>query len=197
MAQKVLLHACCAVCAGYPSQLLKELGYELEILFYNPNIYPLEEYERRKNELIRFCEKEDIILTIIEDDSSVYYNCIKGLESEPEKGSRCEKCFELRLEKTALLAIKHDADFFSTTLSVSPHKNFQQIKKVATALSQKYNISYLEMDFKKQDGFKKTNAIAKEYDFYRQDYCGCEFSIRKNTPQLNCNLACKQKSNLV
>ncbi len=181
MVQKVVLHACCAVCAGYPSKLLKELGYEVEILFYNPNIFPVEEYERRKNELIRFCEKENIVLTIIEDDSFIYYNCIEGLENEPEKGSRCEKCFELRLDKTALFSLSRGADYFSTTLSVSPHKSFNQIKNVANHIAQKYNIPYLEMDFKKQDGFKKTNAIAKEYDFYRQDYCGCKFSIRKNT----------------
>lgn len=177
--QKVFLHACCAVCAGYPSRFLKDLGYDVEMLFYNPNIFPLEEYTRRKNELIRFCKNENIVLTVLEDDSSVYYNYVSGLENEPEKGSRCEKCFNLRLDKTALLAKEHKADFFCTTLSVSPHKNFNQIKTIAQQVSQKYGIPYLEMDFKKKNGFKITNEIAKEYDFYRQDYCGCEFSIRK------------------
>ena len=177
--EKVVLHACCAVCAGYPSRLLKDLGYEVEILFYNPNISPLEEYDRRKNELIRFCENENIPLTIIDEDNSIYYNYVVGLEKEPEKGARCEKCFELRLDKTALLAKEKDAVFFCTTLSISPHKNFNQIKTVAQKISQKHNIQYLEMDFKKKNGFKLTNDIAKDYNFYRQDYCGCEFSIRK------------------
>ena len=160
--QKVILHACCAVCAGYPSRLLKELGYEVEILFYNPNIYPQIEYERRKLELVRFCEKEQIGLEIIDDESETFYSYINGFENEPEKGSRCEKCFELRLEKTASFAQDCGFDFFSTTLSVSPHKSFNQIKTVAQKVSQKYNIPYLEMDFKKQDGFKKTNAIIKD-----------------------------------
>lgn len=177
--KKVILHACCAVCAGYPSRLLKDLGYEIEILFYNPNIYPITEYERRKAELVKFCEKENIKLKIIEDTPSVYYSYIKGLENEPEKGSRCEKCFHLRLEKTVQYAIKQNANYFCTTLSVSPHKNFTQIKTVAQKLEEEYKIPYIEMDFKKKNGFKLTNEIAKEYNFYRQDYCGCEFSIRK------------------
>ncbi len=179
MKPKVLLHACCAICAGYPTQLLTELGYKIEILFYNPNIYPKDEYNRRKTELERFCKVKNIPLYIIEDDNSVYYNYIAGLENEPEKGFRCEKCFELRLEKTAIQAIKTNANFFCTTLSVSPHKNFNQIKTVTQRVSQKHNIPYLEMDFKKKNGFKLTNEIAREYDFYRQDYCGCEYSIRK------------------
>lgn len=184
MNKKVILHACCAVCAGYPTQLLKELGYDIEILFYNPNIYPQTEYSRRKSELIRFCDTKNIPLHIIEGDNSTYYKYIKGLENEPEKGARCEKCFELRLDKTALLATEKKADFFCTTLSVSPHKNFNQIKNTANHIAEKYNIPYLEIDFKKKNGFKLTNEIAKEFNFYRQNYCGCEFSMRR----LNNNL---------
>ena len=159
MGKKVILHACCAVCAGYPSRMLKDLGYDIEILFYNPNIFPVEEYERRKKELLRFCDKENIVLVIKEDENIVYYDYVKGLESEPEKGSRCERCFELRLDKTANYALEQNANYFCTTLSVSPHKSFKQIKGVAERISQKYNIPYLEMDFKKQDGFKKTNIL--------------------------------------
>lgn len=177
--KKVVLHACCAVCAGYPSRLLRELGYEVEILYYNPNIFPKEEYERRKNELVRFCKNEKIPLKIIDEEISVYYSYVNGLDAEPEKGRRCEKCFELRLDKTADYALNQKADYFCTTLSVSPHKSFNQIKDVAYRIQEKYGIAYLEFDFKKKNGFKLTNEIAKEYEFYRQDYCGCEFSIRK------------------
>ena len=177
--KKVALHACCAVCLGHPHKLLNELGYEVEVIFYNPNIYPTKEYEQRKSEVIRFCNDTNTELTIIEDNPSVYYNFIKGLEGEPEKGLRCERCFQLRLNKTAEIAKQHGVDYFSTTLSVSPHKDFSQIKLAAESAAKEFDIQYLEFNFKKQNGFKKTNEIAQSYNFYRQSYCGCEYSIRK------------------
>ncbi len=174
----IVLHACCAVCLGYPHKLLKELGYEIIVFFYNPNIFPAEEYCRRRDEVVRFCAETDTELKIIEEPSSVFYEVATGLENEPEKGKRCERCFALRLDKTASYARKIGTDFFSTTLSVSPHKNFEKIKFAAEFASLTYKIKYLDMDFKKQNGFKITNEIAREFDFYRQDYCGCEYSIR-------------------
>lgn len=176
--KKVVLHACCAVCLGHPYVFLRELGYDVFVLFYNPNIYPQEEYNRRRDELIRFCKINKIGYEILEDSESVFYECIKGLEDEPEKGHRCEKCFALRLEKTAEYAKKNGAKCFTTTLSVSPHKKFSQIAFAAKNASEKFNVEYLEMDFKKQNGFLKTNEIARKYNFYRQKYCGCKFSIK-------------------
>ncbi len=178
--KKVVLHACCAVCLGHPHRLLRELGYEVEVLFYNPNIFPIEEYQRRKAEVERFCSLTNTQLKIIEDEPAVYYNFVEGLESEPERGLRCERCFELRMEKTAQYASNIGADCFSTTLSVSPHKSFSQIKLAAQTAARKYNIDYLAVDFKKQNGFKQTSEIANGYGFYRQNYCGCEFSVRKD-----------------
>ncbi len=177
--EKIVLHACCAVCLGHPYTLLNELNYEIIVLFYNPNIYPNEEYERRKAELIRFCETKKVNYKILEDDTEVYYKAIKGFETEPEKGSRCQKCFELRLQKTAEFAKNINANYFTTTLSVSPHKRFAQIQETAKKAETATGIKYLGYDFKKQNGFLKTNEIAKEFNFYRQDYCGCKFSIRK------------------
>ena len=177
--KKVILHACCAVCLGHPHKLLTELEYDVEVVFYNPNIFPLEEYMRRKTEVERFCALNNIALKILEDDASVYYDYVKGLEGEPERGLRCERCFQLRLDKTADYAAKVGADYFSTTLSVSPHKSFAQIKLAAQAASRRFNVEYLSIDFKKQEGFKRTSEIANSYGFYRQNYCGCEFSVRK------------------
>lgn len=179
MQNKVLIHACCAICLGYPHQRLTQDGYDVSVLFYNPNIYPQSEYKQRLDEVIRFCSVTKTPLFIIEDNEQVYYDFVNGLEHEQEKGLRCEKCFELRLNKTAEFAKNNNFDFFTTTLSVSPHKNFNQIKSVAENVANNYNIKYLAYDFKKQNGFKITNEIANSYGFYRQNYCGCKFSIRK------------------
>lgn len=181
--KKVVLHACCAICLSHPHKLLNELGYDVEVLFYNPNIFPKEEYSRRKAEVERFCALTNTKLVIFEDEPEVYYKYVEGLEGEPERGLRCERCFQLRLDKTANYAAKISADYFSTTLSVSPHKSFAQIKLAAEASARKYGVDYLAMDFKKQNGFKITNEIANTYGFYRQNYCGCEFSVRKPTPE--------------
>lgn len=182
--KRVVLHACCAVCLGYPHKLLSEEGYEIEVFFYNPNIFPAEEYFRRKAEVERFCEITKTPLKIFETSSNAYYEYVKGLEREPEKGLRCEKCFELRLEKTAQYAVETGADYFSTTLSVSPHKSFEQIKLAAETAATKFGVCYLAKDFKKKNGFKQTSEIANEYGFYRQNYCGCKFSVRPTSIEL-------------
>jgi len=177
--KRVTLHACCAVCLGYPHKILTELGYSVEVVFYNPNIFPQEEYSRRKAEVERFCALTKTPLKIFEDEAEVYYKYVEGLEGEAERGLRCERCFQLRLDKTAEYAKETGADFFSTTLSVSPHKSFAQIKLAAETAARKFDVEYLAMDFKKQNGFKQTSEIANSYGFYRQNYCGCEFSVRK------------------
>ena len=175
--EKVLLHACCAVCSAHPINLLREMGYEPVIYFFNPNIFPPEEYERRLNELIRYCEKMNVELIIDRKDSEDWYNCIAGLEDEPERGKRCSRCFEYRLLFTALKAFQLEYKYFTTTLTVSPHKQSKVIFEIAKEIAAKYELNFLDIDFKKNDGFLKTMKIAKEENFYRQEYCGCEFSM--------------------
>lgn len=176
--EKILLHACCAVCMAHPIELLKE-NYNPIVFFYNPNIYPELEYLKRRDELIKYCEKENYEYLIGEYDPEKWYTYIAGLEKELEKGIRCDKCFHFRLEKTAQKAIELGIKNFTTTLSVSPHKVSKNIFKQGNEIAQKYNLEFLEFDFKKNNGFLKTMELAKKNDFYRQQYCGCEYSIRK------------------
>ena len=180
MKEKILLHACCAVCMAYPVELLKE-NYEPVVFFYNPNIYPEEEYLRRRDELISYCECKNYKYIIGEYDTEKWKSYIAGLEKEPEKGLRCNKCFDFRLLAAAQKAVEEGIKIFTTTLSVSPHKVSKNIFEAGRKAADAYGIKFLEQDFKKQNGFLKTMQIAKENNFYRQQYCGCEYSIRKNT----------------
>ncbi len=174
---KVLLHTCCATCSAYPIEKLREMEYEPVLYFFNPNIFPPEEFEKRLNELIRYSKKKDVELIVDRQDSEGWYNCIAGLENEPEKGKRCSRCFEYRLLFTVLKTFKLEYKYFTTTLTVSPHKQSNVIFNIARELAKKYELTFLDIDFKKQDGFLKTLKIAKEENFYRQSYCGCEFSM--------------------
>lgn len=174
--KKILLHACCAVCFGYPAQLLKFLKYEVVGYFYNPNIYPQNEFQRRKEELEAFCAKYNFELHLENYTAGDFAEISKGLEKEAEKGLRCQKCFELRLEKTAKKAKELGIKAFSTTLSVSAHKNSSQIFEAGQKIAQIENVAFEPFDFKKNNGTKITNEIAKFNNLYRQNYCGCEFS---------------------
>ena len=174
--KKIILHACCAPCASYPIQKLKEDGFEPVVFFYNPNIFPSSEYEIRRVELENYCKKNNIEYFDCDYEIKNFYEAIKGLESEPEKGKRCSICFNLRLDKTAQFAKSKEIKYFTTTLSVSPHKNSNQIFNEGKIIAQKYDIKFLEYNFKKQDGFKISRQIAKENNMYAQSYCGCEFS---------------------
>lgn len=176
--EKILLHACCAVCMAYPIELLKE-DYEPMVFFSNPNIYPQEEYNRRLGELITYCDKKRYSYLIDEYNPELWQAYIAGLENEKEKGLRCDKCFEFRLERTAQKALELGINTITTTLTVSPHKISKNIFRVGNLVSEKYGIKFLENDFKKQNGFLKTMELAKENNFYRQQYCGCKYSIRK------------------
>ena len=176
--KEIVLHACCAPCASYPIQLLIKDNFRPVVFFYNPNIYPFEEYKIRRDELKRYCEKKSVDFFEDEYCPDDYYNVIKGYESEPEKGQRCSLCFNLRLYKTALFAIKKDIKYFTTTLSVSPHKNSKQNFEQGKIIEAKTGVEFLEYDFKKHDGFKISRMIAKENNMYAQKYCGCRFSIR-------------------
>ncbi len=178
--EEILLHACCAVCMAYPIELLKE-NYNPVVFFCNPNIYPEAEYIRRRDELIKYCEQQGYKYFIDDYEPEKWYAYIKGLEKEPEKGKRCNKCFEYRLLKSAQKAKDLGIKTFTTTLSVSPHKVSKNVFEAGQNAAQQYGLTFLEQDFKKQNGFLKTMEIAKKNDFYRQQYCGCEFSIRKNS----------------
>lgn len=174
MDNRVLLHTCCAVCFSYPNRFLSENGYEVIPYFYNPNIYPEYEHARRLSELKKIAPN----LIYEEYSPQDFYEIAKGLENCREKGERCLKCFELRLHKTALMAKKMNIQKFTTTLSVSPHKISKNIFEVGKRIENELGIEFLEFDFKKKDGFKITQQIARELNLYKQTYCGCEFSIR-------------------
>lgn len=177
----LLLHSCCAPCS---SQVISTLTnfFNITILYYNPNIYPKEEYLRRKEEQIKLLNEIESVnkLNIIDCDydNEVYEQTIKGLEKEKEGGSRCYKCFSLRLEKTAKIGEEKSYDYFSTTLTISPHKNSKIINIIGKSLEDKYNIKWLYSDHKKKDGYKKSIELSKKYNLYRQNYCGCIYSKR-------------------
>ncbi len=176
--KKIILHACCAPCASYPIEKLKQDGYVPVVFFYNPNIFPFEEYETRRKELLNYCKTKNIEYFEENWDSKLFFDFVKGYENEPEKGSRCTKCFYLRLEKTAIFAKENNIKDFTTTLSVSPHKNSNQIFSVGIEIAKKYDLNFVEYNFKKQNGFKISRQIAKENNMYAQTYCGCKFSMR-------------------
>ena len=174
--KKIILHACCAPCASYPIKKLIEDDYEPVVFFYNPNIFPVLEYEIRRVELEKYCKKIGVKYFEGEYEIKKFYEAIKGFENEPEKGKRCSICFNLRLDKTAEFALSQGIKYFTTTLSVSPHKNSNQIFEQGKLIAQKYGIKFLEYNFKKQNGFKISRQIARQNNMYAQSYCGCEFS---------------------
>ncbi|MEI0747559.1 epoxyqueuosine reductase QueH [Brachyspira pulli] len=179
MKEKLVVHTCCAVCMSYPRTILED--YDSVFYFYNPNIYPISEYERRRDEFINYANSLGINIHVHEENYAVknWYDDIKGFENEPEKGARCSICFKHRMRKAFEYAKSINAKYVATVMTVSPHKNSKVIQMIGESLSKEYDgIDYLHFDFKKKDGFKKTNIIANEAGLYRQNYCGCEFSIR-------------------
>lgn len=173
--KKLLLHSCCGPCSTAVIDFLKN-DYDITIYYYNPNIDTNEEFLHRLNEQKRYCKEVNI--PVIEDGyfHDEFLCKIKGLENEKEGGARCSVCFLLRLEKTALKAKELGFDFFGTTLTVSPHKNSQVINAIGKAIEQKTGQAFLEGNYKKKDGYKKSITLAKEFNLYRQNYCGCEFA---------------------
>ena len=180
--KKMLLHSCCGPCSTAVIDSLKE-DYDLTIFYYNPCIFPYEEYVHRLNEQKRYVKEANLGILVLDgtyNDFDKFYEEYKGLENEKEGGARCSKCFALRLGKTAEFAKNNGFDIFATTLTVSPHKNAKLINEIGQNLSKKYNIEYLTADFKKQDGFLKSIRFSKQYNLYRQDYCGCKFSLNNS-----------------
>lgn len=173
---KLLLHSCCAPCSSHVITYLYNY-FDITIFYYNPNISPYEEYLKRKEEQIRLIKNfKDVKILDCDYDNDLYNKIIEGLEKEPERGKRCTKCFNLRLEKTANTAKKNNFEYFGTTLTVSPYKNSKLLNEIGIELSNKYNIKWLYSDFKKNDGYKKSIELSKKYDLYRQNYCGCIYS---------------------
>lgn len=169
---KILLHACCGICSGYPILKLKEMGYSPVVYFCNPNLDAKEEFDRRLDAQRAICKCFEVELIVEDYEPQEYLDYVKGYENEPEKGKRCDKCIELRLKKTYDKSKEIGISSFTTSLVISPHKNFDKISSVGKNLSE----SYVSINFRKQDGFLKTNNISKELGLYRQNYCGCKFS---------------------
>lgn len=173
----LLLHSCCGPCS---TQVLSFLApyFNITVLYYNPNIEPFTEYEKRKQEQIRFIKEfnhSNITFLDCDYDNNAFTEAVKGLENEKEGGARCPVCFRVRLEKTARVAKEKKYDFFGTTLTVSPYKNSKQINLIGHALEKRYNVKFLYSDFKKKDGYKKSIELSKQYNLYRQNYCGCNY----------------------
>ncbi len=175
---KILLHACCGICSSYPVSFLQDAGYEVVVYFYNPNIYPDMEYQKRLEAERTLCRYFNVQLIEETYEPGEFFDYVKGYENEPEKGLRCDKCFELRLEKTAQKAKELGIREFTTSIVISPHKNFQKLAQIGSEIAERENLNFLAVDFKKKDGFLKTNKIANSLSLYRQNYCGCKFSMR-------------------
>ena len=187
----LLLHACCAPCSSYCLEYLAEY-FDITVLFYNPNLYPEEEYDKRAKEeeklIGRMNEKlsesgREIKLAVSDFDSREFYDKIKGLENCKEGGERCLKCFELRLEKAAEYAKKNNFDYFTTTLTISPLKNAEALNQTGERAGEKFSVKHLPSDFKKKGGYQRSIVLSKEYGLYRQNYCGCVFSLRERIEQ--------------
>lgn len=176
--KKILLHACCGICSGYPISLLQDMGYCVVVYFYNPNIYPAGEYNKRLEAEKKLCNHFGCELVVGEYEPEIYYEYVKGFENEPEKGARCDKCFELRLAASARKAKELGINIITTSMVISPHKNYEKLTNIGTKVVQKYDLEYLALNFRKQDGFLKTNKISKDLMLYRQKYCGCKFALR-------------------
>ena len=173
---KILLHICCAVCACSVVERLKNEGYEVTGYFYNPNIHPEQEYLKRLKETERLAREENFPLITGDYNVEKWFARIKGLEKGPEGGRRCARCFSLRLEKAAEIAKDKGLGLFTTTLTVSPHKNAQVLNEVGSSIA---GGLFLARDFKKRDGFKRAQELSKQYNFYHQDYCGCVYSLNE------------------
>lgn len=184
----LLLHSCCAPCSSYCLEYLSQY-FKITVLYYNPNLYPAEEYDRRVFEQRRLVAslpvKYPVSLAEIKGEPEEFYSAVKGLESIKEGGERCFACFRLRLEKTAEYAKKNGFDFFTTTLTISPLKNAQKLNEIGEKAGEKFGVCHLPSDFKKKNGYLRSVELSKVYGLYRQDYCGCIFSKREREEAAN------------
>lgn len=175
----ILLHTCCAPCSSAVIRRLSHF-FKITVLYYNPNIEPKGEYEKRKEEQKRFIAEYPAVHPVsfldCDYENEKFLELSKGLEEEKEGGARCPKCFSLRLSYTAKIAKEKGFDYFGTSLTVSPYKNAQILNKIGEKLAKDYQVNFLFSDFKKHDGYKESISLSRDYDLYRQDYCGCKFS---------------------
>jgi len=182
MKQKILLHVCCAICGAALTELLKD-KYDVVILFYNPNIHPKEEYEKRKDSVKKLAEIYNLQFIEGEYDDKNWFELVKGLEQEPEGGARCPVCFKMRLEKTGQVAKENNCTGFLTTLAMSPYKNENQINEIALRLASLTQgkakfLTLKDLGIDKKQIWQKSRELARKYEFYHQKYCGCVYSIR-------------------
>lgn len=176
---KLLLHSCCAPCAGEIMEAVAASGIDTTIYFYNPNIHPKEEYEIRKDENIRFAEKLGFDFIDADYDKDNWFERIKGLENEPERGKRCTVCFDMRFERTALYAYENNFKIFATTLGISRWKDLEQINNSGLKAAKRYNsLGFWDFNWRKQGGSSRMLEISKKEKFYKQEYCGCVYSLR-------------------
>ena len=180
--KKLLLHSCCAPCSSYVLEYLSSY-FAITVFYYNPNIYPNEEYDKRSEEqkqfIRRFPAKYPIQFVCGDFENERFYEAVKGYEQEKEGKERCFRCYRLRLEETAKLAKQLGMDYFTTTLSISPLKHADKLNEIGEELAKEYGVCYLSSDFKKKNGYKRSVELSKEYGMYRQDYFGCIFSKKE------------------
>lgn len=183
---KLLLHSCCAPCSSYVLEYLSNY-FEITVFYYNPNIFPENEYTKRileQQTLISDMKvKYPVSFLAGNYDREQFFQIAEGLEHLREGGERCFKCYELRLNEAAKIAKAAGFDYFTTTLSISPLKNADKLNEIGTRLADKYGVQYLQSDFKKKNGYKRSIELSSEYGLYRQDYCGCEYSFRDRQKQ--------------
>lgn len=183
---RLLLHSCCAPCSSYVLELLNKV-FDITVFYYNPNIAPREEFDRRADEQARLVDQMplegDVKVICGEYDYDAFEALSKGLEQVPEGGERCTRCFRLRLGKSAQEAAAGGYDYFTTTLSISPLKDAQRLNAIGGELAEKYGVPYLFSDFKKKNGYKRSCELSAEYGLYRQDYCGCIYSCQERERQ--------------
>ena len=175
----LFLHSCCAPCSSYVLEYLSQY-FKITVFYYNPNIYPDEEYYKRVEEqkqfINRFPAQNKIDFVEGNFDKERFYEMARGKEDIPEGGERCFLCYELRLREAAEYAKARSFDYFTTTLSISPLKNAEKLNEIGLGLQKEYSVKYLVSDFKKKNGYKRSTELSREYGMYRQDYCGCVFS---------------------
>ena len=183
---RLLLHSCCAPCSSYVLEYLSRY-FEITVFYYNPNIYPPEEFGKRVEEQKRLIAQlpAEHPISFLDGpyEPERFYEMAKGLEQVPEGGARCFKCYRLRLTETAEMARAGKYDYFTTTLSISPLKNAEKLNEIGGQLAKDYGVDYLYSDLKKRNGYKRSTELSREYGLYRQDYCGCVFSMRERRAQ--------------
>ena len=175
----LLLHSCCAPCAGEIMEAVAASDIDTTVYFYNPNIHPIEEYELRKNENKRYCKELGFDFIDADYDKDNWFKRVKGLENEPERGERCTKCFDMRFERSALFAKENKFSLFATTLGISRWKDLDQINKSGLRAASRYeSLTFWDFNWRKQGGSSRMIEISKREEFYQQEYCGCVYSLR-------------------